>query len=567
MKPNNNTFKTTALYCRLSRDDGMEGDSNSIVNQKLLLSKYADEYGLYNPVHYVDDGYTGTNFNRPAFKKMIEDIELGKIDTVMVKDLSRLGREYLQVGYYTENFFPQKNIRFIAVNDGIDSSNGEDDMAAFRNVMNEMYAKDISKKIRSSHRIRGNSGQPLSQPPYGYMKDPNNYKKWIIDLEAAEVVKRIYKMALEGIGNQTIAKALQQDKILTPMAYWRSKGINRCGKDTQADPYKWEKNSIATILANQEYCGDVINFKTYSKSFKLKQRLHTPEEHWKIFENVHEAIIDRDTWKLVQEYISKTKRRAPKKKNAQKNMFADLLYCADCGHKMRFNVNHPNTDIQFFKCSNYNKDRGTCEGTHYIRVDSLELIVKHELSRLAEFLKKDTDSFVQLLHDKTNANILEQKRQYEADIRKMTQRKEQLFILFEKLYEDNAMGKITDEWFMQLQAKYTAESDDLTKQIAEAKSKLSEINDMNDNKDKFVNAVTKFLEMQTLTPVILRELIEKIEVFNAVGRGKSRTQYLIIHYRFMGVLDIPKQYQSDNVVVDTRQGVSVEYIPITNKTA
>lgn len=268
----------TALYCRLSHDDGMEGDSNSVANQKKLLQKYAKENDFANTKFYVDDGYTGTNFNRPGFIQMIDDIEMGYITMVIVKDMSRLGRDYLQVGYYTDDYFPEKNVRFIAVNDCVDSADGDNELAPFRNVMNEMYARDISRKVRSSHRIRGNAVEPLSQPPYGYMKSPDNPKFWIIDEEAAQIVRSVFKMCIEGKGNETIARILQENKVLVPMAYWQSKGFGRGGKKTQSNPYKWCKTTIAKILAQQEYCGDVINFKTYSKNFKNKARIPNPKE-------------------------------------------------------------------------------------------------------------------------------------------------------------------------------------------------------------------------------------------------------------------------------------------------
>ena len=344
-KKNNDVVGITALYCRLSRDDGMEGDSNSVANQKKLLAKYCKENGFDNIKYYVDDGYTGTNFNRPDFQKLLDDIDMGYISTIIVKDMSRLGRDYLQVGYYTDKYFPDRNIRFIAVNDCIDSADGENELAPFRNIMNEMYARDISRKVRSSHRLRGNAGEPLSQPPYGYMKAPDNPKKWIIDEDAAKVVRQIYAWCIEGKGNETIARLLQESKLLVPMAYWQSKGLNRGGKKTQPNPYKWCKTTVAKILAQQEYCGDIINFKTYSKSFKNKTRIQNPEEKWVIFNDVHESIIDRDTWKQVQKLIAKTKRRAPKKENGEKNMFCGLLYCADCGSPLWFNINQLNKSI------------------------------------------------------------------------------------------------------------------------------------------------------------------------------------------------------------------------------
>lgn len=408
----------TALYCRLSRDDGTEGDSNSVANQKRLLSKYAKENGFSNTRYYVDDGYTGTNFNRPSFQKILEDMDMGYISTVIVKDMSRLGRDYLQVGYYTDTYFPDRNIRFIAVNDCMDSADGENELAPFRNVMNEMYARDISRKVRSSHRLRGNAGEPLSQPPYGYMKSPEDKKKWIIDSEAAKVVRDIFRMCLEGKGNETIARILQENKVFIPMAYWQSKGLGRGGKKTQANPYKWCKTTVAKILSQQEYCGDVINFKTYSKSFKQKARLENPKENWAIFKDVHEPIIEREVFEQVQKLISKTKRRAPKKENAEKNMFCDLVFCADCGSKMWFNVKHDKEDIPFFSCSNYKGNRGTCMETHYIRADALEQIIMAELRQLAWYLTDDEEEFAEILLSKTNEDTQNEQKFLEASIQK-----------------------------------------------------------------------------------------------------------------------------------------------------
>lgn len=568
MKPNKikNTL-STAIYTRLSRDDGAEGESNSIANQKALLTKYANNNGLNNIVYYTDDGYSGTNFNRPDFKKMVTDIEMGLIGTVIVKDMSRLGREYLQVGYYTETFFPDHDIRFIAVNDGVDSAEGEDDMAPFRNVINELYAKDISKKIKSSHRVRGMSGVPLSQPPYGYMKSPDTYKVWIIDPEAAEVVKRIYKMALEGKGNETIARILQEDEILTPMNYWRKKGLKRPGKDTQLNPCKWEKNTIKTILSNQEYAGDVVNFKTYSKSFKNKRRIKTDPEFWKVFKDAHEPIIDRETWELVQETIKKGKRRPSNKGYAESALFSNLLFCADCGSKMWFNVNHPNDTIAFYMCSNYNKRRGSCEGTHYIRADSLKLVVENELRRLGSYFINEPETFAEILEQKCNQNNQSKKKYFEIELNKLSKRYEQLLILYEKLYEDNASGKIEDDWFKIMSKKYSEEKAEITASISKIKAELLIIDGELSNKDHFISAVKKFLRFDEVNAEILKALIDKIEIFHAEGTGKSRTQRIIIHYRFIGVLDIPKEFQNDNITLEPRAGVRIEYIPTKEKTA
>lgn len=549
----------TALYCRLSRDDGAEGDSNSVANQKRMLTKYAKENGFGNTRFYVDDGYTGTNFNRPGFQQMLEDIEMGYVSTIIVKDMSRLGRDYLQVGYYTDTFFPDRNIRFIAVNDCVDSNDGENELAPFRNVMNEMYARDISRKVRSSHRLRGNAGEPLSQPPYGYMKSPENKKKWIVDAEAAQVVQDIFRMCLEGKGNETIARILQEQKVLIPMAYWQSKGLPRGGKKTQPNPYKWGKTTIAKILAQQEYCGDVINFKTYSKSFKNKARMPNPEENWAVFKNVHEPIIDRESFEAVQKLISKTKRRAPKKENAEKNMFCDLLYCADCGSKLWSHVNTVNKNIQYFSCSNYKTDtRGTCETRHYIRADAIEQVVMLELRRMAQFLQDDEEAFAELLAQKTNKDILKEQKYLEEELRKSVARNEKVSGLYEKLYEDNASGKVTDEWFMQLSHKYEVERMELKAKIAELRKRISNIGTMQQNKENFINAIRRFMEMKKLTAPLLRELIDKITVYETEGAGKNRSQRVMIHYKFVGYIEIPEC--GKNYRADTRKGVAVEYV-------
>ena len=551
-------FGITAIYCRLSRDDGKECESNSIGNQKKLLSQKAKDLKLTNTKFYVDDGYTGTNFNRPGFQAMLEDIEMGYVTTVMVKDLSRLGRDYVSVGHYTDNFFPEHNIRFIAVNDLVDSNDGDNEIAPFKNIMNEMYARDISRKVRCSHRIRGNLGEPLSQPPYGYMKDPQNKKKWIVDTEAADVVKSIFAMCIEGKGNETIARILQENKVMIPMAYWQSKGLNKGGKKTQPDPYKWCKTTVQKILAQQEYCGDVINFKTYSKNFKNKTRLNNPVENWKIFKNVHEPIIDRDTFETVQKMNTKVKRRAPNPEHAEKNMFCGLLYCADCGSPLWFNVNHPNTDIKYFMCSNYKGRRGTCEGTHYVRADSLEQIVMLELRNLSSFLAEDEEAFVDILEAKTNKSILDQQKFLESSINKSIARTKEVAVMYEKLFEKHIIGVVNEESFMQLSQKYEAERDELKVKIRQYQEELSEIENLRTSKEQFTLAVRKFMQMETLTPALLNELIEKIEVHSIEGKGKNRTQKIIIHYRFIGVIENP--VKEENIVLEARQGVAVEYL-------
>ena len=557
---NKNQIGITALYCRLSRDDGTESESNSIGNQKKLLSQEAKEMGLTDTKYYVDDGYTGTNFNRPGFQQLIDDIEIGLVSAVMVKDLSRLGRDYVSVGNYTNSYFPEHNIRFIAVNDAIDSDEGESEIAPFKNILNEMYARDISKKIRSSHRLRGSMGEPLSQPPYGYMKSPGNKKKWIIDPEAATVVKSIFKMCLDGKGNETIARELQENEVLIPMAYWRSKGLNRGGKKTQTNPYKWCKTTIQKILSQQEYCGDIINFKTYSKSFKNKRRIENSKENWAVFKDVNEPIIDRETFETVQKFISKTKRRAPKKKNGERSIFNGLIYCGDCHSKMRYHTSTSNKEIHYFTCSDNKVDyRGNCPGRHYVRADALEEVVKLELRRLVEMLEIDESYFAQLLLRKNDEEREKDKKFLESELQKAIARSNTVSQLYEKLYEDNVIGKVSDEWFVELSHKYEKERMDLKAKIADTRHKIEELKNTNSEYEKFISAIRRFMQMDNLTSPLLQELIDHIDIFETEGTGKSRTQRIVIYYRFIGYIELPNVTKQTHIA-DTRKGVAVEYI-------
>lgn len=557
---NKNQIGITALYCRLSRDDGTESESNSIGNQKKLLSQKAKEMGLTDTKYYVDDGYTGTNFNRPGFQQLIDDIEIGLVSAVMVKDLSRLGRDYVSVGNYTDSYFPEHNIRFIAVNDAIDSDEGESEIAPFKNILNEMYARDISKKIRSSHRLRGSMGEPLSQPPYGYMKSPENKKKWIIDPEAATVVKSIFKMCFDGKGNETIARELQENKVLIPMAYWRSKGLNRGGKKTQTNPYKWCKTTIQKILSQQEYCGDIINFKTYSKSFKNKRRIENLKENWAVFKDVNEPIIDRETFETVQKFISKTKRRAPKKENGEQSIFNGLIYCGDCHSKMRYHTSTSNKEIHYFTCFDNKVDyRGNCPGRHYVRADALEEVVKLELRRLVEMLEIDESYFAQLILRKNDEEREKDKKFLESELQKAIARSGTVSQLYEKLYEDNVIGKVSDEWFVELSHKYEKEHMDLKAKIADIRHKIEELKNTNSEYGKFISAIRRFMQMDNLTSPLLRELIDHIDVFETEGTGKKRTQRIVIYYRFIGYIELPNTAKQTHIA-DTRKGVAIEYI-------
>ena len=559
-KKKNEQTGITALYCRLSRDDGGDGDSNSIVNQRKMLTKYAKENGFSNTRFYVDDGITGTRFDRPGFQAMLDDIEMGYVSTVIVKDLSRLGRDYVTVGQYTDIYFPDHNVRFIAINDLVDSDEGENEIAPFKNVMNEMYARDISRKVRSAHRIRGTSGEPLSQPPYGYMKNPDGSKSWVVDEEAAAVVKRIFSMTMDGIGPHQIADILASENILIPTSYWANKGVGRPGaKNTLS--CQWKSSTIVSILTKQEYCGDVINFKTCSKSFKNKTRLPNDPENWAIFKDVHEPIIARSDFEKVQTLIAKTKRRAPKPKNGEKSIFCDLLFCRDCHGKLRHHTNTINKDIHYFVCGNNKVDyRGSCPGRHYVRADAVEQVVMLELRRMAEFLAADEEAFAELLAQKTDKELLKEKKHDEAELQKAIARNDAVAYLYEKLYEDNAVGKVSDEWFMQLSHKYETERLELKAKIKTLRQKLSERGQREQERENFTSAIRRFMRMDRLTAPLLRELIDHIDVFETEGKGKNRTQRIVIYYRFVGYVEIPEVSHRPNIVADTRKGVAIEYL-------
>ena len=559
MQSNNNNGRegVTALYCRLSRDDGTENESNSISNQKTLLQQKAKEYGLSNTRCYVDDGFTGTNFNRPGFQQLLEDIDLGYVSAVMVKDLSRLGRDYVSVGHYTDIYFPEHNVRFIAVNDMVDSVDGENELAPFKNIMNEMYARDISRKVRSSHRLRGNMGIPLSQPPYGYRKDPDVKGRWIIDPEPAEVVRRIFRLFLEGNGVESIAHILQNDQVMIPLAYWFSKGLRRGGRRAHTDPFRWNMNTVWKILHQQEYCGDVVNFKTYSRSFKNKKRLENDPENWKVFHDVHEPIIDRGTFELVQSRLGKTKHRKPKPENGEKSIFTDLLVCADCGRKLWYHLN-TSRNIRFFSCSNYKGDyRGTCPQRHYIREDAVNEVVMLELRRLAMLLKEDEAAFAELLARETDKELFAKRKHLESELQQTLLRNDTVSQTVQKLYEDNVSGKVSDEWFLQLANRYETERMDLKAKIASIREELSVMGTAQKGRDTFLAAVRRFMDMETLTAPLLQELIDRIEVHEVEGRGKNRTQRIVIYYRFVGYLDLP---EADPVTENTRKGVAVSYL-------
>ena len=563
MKQSNNNKKsrdvTAFLYERLSRDDNMDGESYSIGNQKKLLTKVAKEKGYTNLVHFFDDGISGVTMDRPGFADMIQQLEQGKAAAVFVKDLSRLGRNYIEVGRLTEEFFPNHDIRLVAVSDNIDTDEGENELAPIRNLFNEWYARDISKKRRISNKIKGNAGEPMGQPPYGYVKDPENPKRWIVDEEAAQVVRRIYRMTLEGVGTEQIAAKLEEDGILTPRAYWHSKGINRPGKVKDLPPTHWNSSSVIKMLSVQEYCGDVLNFKTYSKSYKNKKRLENDRENWAIFKDVHEPIIERAVFEQVQQKRGKMRKRQAK--DGERSMFSGLLVCADCGSNLHFHFNQGNPEIKYFNCSNYKGNRGTCGSTHYVRVDFLEQVVLGEIRRLTKYAGLYEDDFLKEVIGHSRQAEETERRLKEKELKSLLARDDELDGLFERIYEDNVSGKLSDDRFAKMSRRYEEEQKELSEKIKKLRSEIEKQSSRATSTDMFVSIVRKYTRARKLTPRMLNELVEKIEIYNAEKIDGEWVQRLRIHYNCVGEMNIPNEpaLPIPAVTVNTRKGVFVSY--------
>jgi len=563
MKQSNNNKKsrdvTAFLYERLSRDDNMDGESYSIGNQKKLLIKVAKEKGYTNLVHFFDDGISGVTMDRPGFADMIQQLEQGKAAAVFVKDLSRLGRNYIEVGRLTEEFFPNHDIRLVAVSDNIDTDEGENELAPIRNLFNEWYARDISKKRRISNKIKGNAGEPMGQPPYGYVKDPENPKRWIVDEEAAQVVRRIYRMTLEGVGTEQIAAKLEEDGILTPRAYWHSKGINRPGKVKDLPPTHWNSSSVIKMLSVQEYCGDILNFKTYSKSYKNKKRLENDRENWAIFKDVHEPIIERAVFEQVQQKRGKMRKRQAK--DGERSMFSGLLVCADCGSNLHFHFNQGNPEIKYFNCSNYKGNRGTCGSTHYVRVDFLEQVVLGEIRRLTKYAGLYEDDFLKEVIGHSRQAEETERRLKEKELKSLLTRDDELDGLFERIYEDNVSGKLSDDRFAKMSRRYEEEQKELSEKIKKLRTEIDRQNSRATSTDMFVSIVRKYTRARKLTPRMLNELVEKIEVYNAEKIDGEWVQRLRIHYNCVGEMNIPNEpaLPIPAVTVNTRKGVFVSY--------
>ena len=553
---------TAALYCRLSRDDNMDSESNSIQNQRKILQKAAKDKGYTDTVFFVDDGITGTTMKRPGFQKMLTAIEAGYISAVFVKDLSRLGRNYIEVGKLTEEFFPLHDIRLVAVSDGVDSDEGEDDFTPFKNIMNEYYAKDISKKRRIVNKMKGNAGVPLSPPPYGYIKNPDDPRFWVVEPEAAEVVRRIYRMALEGYGLAETAAQLAADGVVNPTYYWRSRGTSRGGSKSTVEPTKWGHTTVKKILTLQEYCGDVINFKSYSKSYKMKKRIENPEENRAIFLNVHEAIIDRQTWEKVQALQKGTRRKKPTV-TQEPSVFSGLLKCPECGGNLNFHFNQNNHDIKFFSCQNHNSGYRKCSKTHYIRLDFLEQVVLYEVKRLACFASEYENDFIKAMIGRS-AKVAENtalRKQRELDA--LTARDRELDMLFERLYEDNVAGKIDDARFAKMSKRYEQEQGENAKKIKALRLELKKDESKRMDIDDFLGTVRRYTDATTITKRMVAELIDHIEVYHAEKQDGVTNQRVVIYYNCIGAFDVPdrRKIPEADIIMETRKGVALSYAP------
>ena len=530
----------TALYARLSKDDDLVGDSNSIVHQKEILAKYAKEHGFTNIEFYVDDGFSGTNFNRPDFQRMMADAEEGKISTVIVKDMSRFGRDYIMVGYYTEIYFSNLDIRFIAINDNVDSNiQTENDLTPFKNVFNEWYARDTSKKIRAVFKAKGNSGKHLStNPPFGYKKDPNDKDKWIIDEEAAATVRRIFQMYVEGYRISEIGHKLTEEKVETPILYYMNRGIKTNARSEY--PEIWDLMSIKYILSQTAYAGHTVNFQTAVKSYKTKKQIRLPKEDWIIYRNTQEPIIDEKTFETVQQ-MRKVKRA--RTKYNEPNMFSGLLYCADCGNHLTIQRVARNRKMDNFSCATYRKKKKGLCSCHRILVSDLETIVKEDLQKVCEYAflheKEFTDDY--LSGSKKETEKFQSKTK--TELKRLSDRQEEIGKIIRKLYEDNVNGRITDERFDFLAKSYEDEGNELKTKIQEFKNALASSVQDEEKLSKFLKVVKSYTEIEELTPEILNSFIEKIYIGETEKYNGRKMQEVEIIYKFVGAINLP-QYNS-----------------------
>ena len=530
----------TALYARLSKDDDLVGDSNSIVHQKEILAKYAKEHGFTNIEFYVDDGFSGTNFNRPDFQRMMADADEGKISTVIVKDMSRFGRDYIMVGYYTEIYFSNLDICFIAINDNVDSNiQTENDLTPFKNVFNEWYARDTSKKIRAVFKAKGNSGKHLStNPPFGYKKDPNDKDKWIIDEEAAATVRRIFQMYVDGYRISEIGHKLTEEKVETPMLYYMNRGIKTNARSEF--PEIWDSMSIKYILDQTAYAGHTVNFQTAVKSYKTKKQIRLPKEDWIIYRNTQEPIIDEKTFETVQQ-MRKVKRA--RTKYNEPNMFSGLLYCADCGNHLTIQRVARNRKMDNFSCATYRKKKKGLCSCHRMLVSDIETIVKEDLQKVCEYVFLHEKEFTDEYLSGSKREMVKFQAKTKAELKRLSERQEEIGKIIRKLYEDNVNGRITDERFDFLAKSYEDECNDLKTKIQELKNALASSIQEEEKLSKFLKVVKSYTEIEELTPEILNSFIEKIYIGETEKYDGRKMQEVEIIYKFVGAINLP-QYNS-----------------------
>ena len=529
----------TALYARLSQEDALDGESNSIANQKKILLKYATDNHFSNPTFFIDDGVSGVTFDRPGWNEMIRLAEAGKVQTVIVKDMSRMGRDYLKVGYYTESFFVERDIRYIAINDGVDSDKGDNDFTPFRNLFNDFYARDTSKKIRAVMRAKGNAGEHLcTNPPYGYMKDPADKKKWIVDEEAAEIVKRIFDLCIAGKGPMQIAKLLTDEHILTVKAHY----AQRAGKPLPEKPYHWDPKSVAGILEHPEYTGCTVNFKTYSKSHKLKKRLHNVPENQRIFPNTQPAIIDEQVFVRVQE-LRENKRR-PAKQAERQGLFSGLLYCADCGSKLHFATGKNMTPQQdCYRCSRYKSNTGDCT-MHFIREETLKLFVLQRIFDVTALFFDDAMAFEEAAKKQHFQEAEKEAQKRKREIAQAEKRIGELDRIFKRIYEDDISGTISHERFLKLSTDYEAEQRELTEQVKTWREVVEIFERDRSDFDSFAAIVRKYVGIRELTPTIVNEFVKKIIVHAPDKSSGHRRQKIELVWNFIGEVNLPGDDQT-----------------------
>ena len=529
--------KITALYCRLSRDDDLEGDSNSIRNQKEILKKYAEDNGFLNTQFFVDDGYSGTNFDRPEWKRLMKLAESNQIGTVIVKDMSRLGRDYLRVGYYTEELFPRLDIRFIAINNGVDSASQLDsDFTPFLNIINEWYAKDTSKKIRAVFKAKGQSGKPLSvNPPYGYIKSPNDKYRWIIDKEAAETVRAAYQLCVAGYGPTQIANEFTRRKIKNPTAHAKAMGIGKPDKRIYSDDYAWNSGTIARMLTRQEYLGSVVNFKTHRKSYKIKKQIWNDPSEWVVFENIHEPIIDRELFDEVQR-IRSEKHRV--RELGDRPMLSGLLFCADCGKRMyQIRSKSRSHDQEYFECSTYRKGRG-CSSHHIKNTEAIAALLD-QIQAVSRFVKADENSFINRVAAQSKSSAEKDLKQNKRSLSLIEERILSLDQIIRQLYEDNLKGKITDQRFQKLSQDYENEQKELEQKVTCLKESISAARNTANNTAEFIKAVRNHHEVNELNAELLHELIERIEISDKKSSSKDIANRIRIIWKYIGEFVCP----------------------------